>query len=208
MRNAFYVEHLSDGGGGGGPRRRSIFFIYDGDLSCEYLGYVIIVIIHCQTILQIARTVCAPAPPQYRNCPEGFTNINKRIVFLIFCSHSASLINTCRNIYMKYWQTHHQALIRPRDFPVCHPVQPVLLWLIGGGNKKHANCCGAALRGLRAVSSDLEIFITLLLQSSLYYDYILIKIRERERERTRHNYKFNKTGRVREVRILWELIFV
>ena len=60
MRNAFYVEHLSGGGGGGGGagyRRRSIFFIYDGDLSCEYLGYVIIVIILCQTILQIARTV-------------------------------------------------------------------------------------------------------------------------------------------------------
>ena len=59
MRNAFYVEHLSEGGGGGGGgaeyRRRSIFFIYDGDLSCEYLGYVIIVIIHCQTIFQIAR---------------------------------------------------------------------------------------------------------------------------------------------------------
>ena len=60
MRNAFYVEHLSGGGGGGGGggnRRRSIFFIYDGDLSSEYLGYVIIVIILCQTILQIARTV-------------------------------------------------------------------------------------------------------------------------------------------------------
>ena len=60
MRNAFYVEHLSGGGGGGGGggnRRRSIFFIYDGDLSSEYLGYVIIVIIHCQTSLQIASTV-------------------------------------------------------------------------------------------------------------------------------------------------------
>ena len=80
MRNAFYVEHLSDGGGGGGPRRRSIFFIYDGDLSCEYLGYVIIVIIHCQTILQIARTLYLPcsAPPEYLNCPEGLTNINKK----------------------------------------------------------------------------------------------------------------------------------
>ena len=70
MRNAFYVEHLSEGGGAGAGRRnrrRSIFFIYDGDLSCEYLGYVIIVIIHWQTILEIARTVYGPAPPPQHN---------------------------------------------------------------------------------------------------------------------------------------------
>ena len=71
MRNAFYVEHLSKRGGGGGGttdyRRRSIFFIYEGDLSCEYLGYVIIVIIHCQTILEIARTVYLPCSPPRQN---------------------------------------------------------------------------------------------------------------------------------------------
>ena len=31
-----------------------------------------------------------PAPPKYLNGPEGLTNINKRIVFLIFSSHSGS----------------------------------------------------------------------------------------------------------------------
>ena len=51
----------------GTDRRRSIFFIYGGDLSCEYLGYVIIVIIHWQTILEIARTVYGPAPQPQHN---------------------------------------------------------------------------------------------------------------------------------------------
>ena len=56
-------------------RRRSIFFIYDGDLSCEYLGYVIIVIILCQTILQIARTVYLPRSPR----PTKISKLSRRL---------------------------------------------------------------------------------------------------------------------------------
>ena len=50
-------------------RRRSILFIYESHLSCEYLRYVIIVIILPGQILRTTK---------YLNLPGALTNINKR----------------------------------------------------------------------------------------------------------------------------------
>ena len=122
MRNAFCVEHLS-----GGARRRSVFFIYEGDLSCEYLGNVIIVII--PRLLQILRTT---ARTKYQIVPGALTNISNRVLFLTLCPPSLSMNINLFNIV--FYPSYDKEQMKPTEnWGWCHPV---MLWLIGGWNKK------------------------------------------------------------------------